>query len=307
MKNECNIIRDILPLYVENMASPDTIEFVENHLKTCAECRKEYDQLKKPDMNFVQRDTSLLMSLKRKMRMRKIQTIVFTAIFVMVLLVTAFAFASAPEYFPYSDDLLSTAKNSDNSITITFDEKVRNYKVTHYNASLDSMDKKARSRYSVEAWTSYWDRMFPSRGVQTTIIKPEKDVPFTVYYVSNSNELDVVVFGPPLSVNGGQLTLPRLALVYYLKLALVCFIVLLMTWFIFRRKTNIQIWIERILLYPLSYVIAHVAVMGPTTISYSMQRDLTLIFLLSILIYCCLLLAHNIYRLRAEIKSIHTK
>ena len=28
MKNECSIIRDILPLYVENMVSEDTSEFV---------------------------------------------------------------------------------------------------------------------------------------------------------------------------------------------------------------------------------------------------------------------------------------
>ena len=28
MKNECSIIRDILPLYVENIVSEDTSEFV---------------------------------------------------------------------------------------------------------------------------------------------------------------------------------------------------------------------------------------------------------------------------------------
>ena len=33
MKNECSIIRDILPLYVENMVSEDTSEFVKEHLE----------------------------------------------------------------------------------------------------------------------------------------------------------------------------------------------------------------------------------------------------------------------------------
>lgn len=33
MKNECSIIRDILPLYVENMVSEDTAEFVKGHLE----------------------------------------------------------------------------------------------------------------------------------------------------------------------------------------------------------------------------------------------------------------------------------
>ena len=29
MKNECNIIKDILPLYAEKMVSEDTVDFIE--------------------------------------------------------------------------------------------------------------------------------------------------------------------------------------------------------------------------------------------------------------------------------------
>lgn len=47
MKNECNIIRDILPLYVEDMVSADTSAFVEEHLEKCAECRAELEDMKK--------------------------------------------------------------------------------------------------------------------------------------------------------------------------------------------------------------------------------------------------------------------
>ena len=46
MKNECNIIRDILPLYIEDMVSADTAAFVEEHLETCAECRANLENLK---------------------------------------------------------------------------------------------------------------------------------------------------------------------------------------------------------------------------------------------------------------------
>lgn len=37
--NECNIIRDLLPLYAENLTSPDSGEFIEKHLASCAQCR----------------------------------------------------------------------------------------------------------------------------------------------------------------------------------------------------------------------------------------------------------------------------
>ena len=46
MKNECSIIRDILPLYVENMVSEDTAEFVKEHLESCPVCRAELEKLR---------------------------------------------------------------------------------------------------------------------------------------------------------------------------------------------------------------------------------------------------------------------
>ncbi len=41
MRNKCNIVKDLLPLYVESMVSADTKAFVAEHLNECAECRAE--------------------------------------------------------------------------------------------------------------------------------------------------------------------------------------------------------------------------------------------------------------------------
>lgn len=41
MKNECSIVRDILPLYIENMVSVETGEFVKEHINNCPECDSE--------------------------------------------------------------------------------------------------------------------------------------------------------------------------------------------------------------------------------------------------------------------------
>lgn len=46
MKNECSIVRDILPLYLENMVSDETGTFVNEHLKGCPECTAELEALK---------------------------------------------------------------------------------------------------------------------------------------------------------------------------------------------------------------------------------------------------------------------
>lgn len=34
-KTNCNLIKDILPLYVDNIVSEDTKELLEAHLETC--------------------------------------------------------------------------------------------------------------------------------------------------------------------------------------------------------------------------------------------------------------------------------
>lgn len=49
MRNECNIIRDILPLYIDEIVSEDTVSFVEEHLEKCAACRAELENMKAPN------------------------------------------------------------------------------------------------------------------------------------------------------------------------------------------------------------------------------------------------------------------
>lgn len=46
MKTECSVVRDLLPLYVEDMVNPETAEYVKSHLAECAECQAELENLK---------------------------------------------------------------------------------------------------------------------------------------------------------------------------------------------------------------------------------------------------------------------
>lgn len=46
MKNECSIVRDVLPLYLENMVSGETACFVKEHLESCPACAAELEAMK---------------------------------------------------------------------------------------------------------------------------------------------------------------------------------------------------------------------------------------------------------------------
>ena len=43
---ECAIVKDLLPLYIEDMVSEETKIFINEHLKECEDCRNELDILK---------------------------------------------------------------------------------------------------------------------------------------------------------------------------------------------------------------------------------------------------------------------
>ena len=46
MKNNCEIIRDLLPLYCDNVCSEASKKLVEEHIDECAECRNEALKIK---------------------------------------------------------------------------------------------------------------------------------------------------------------------------------------------------------------------------------------------------------------------
>ena len=46
MNITCNIIKDLLPLYAEDMVSEDSKALVDDHLCSCDSCTKELAELK---------------------------------------------------------------------------------------------------------------------------------------------------------------------------------------------------------------------------------------------------------------------
>lgn len=293
MKHECSIVQDLLPLYAEGMVQKDTGEFIKDHLEKCESCRKALTRLEAPpDVKAPDLEAPLL-HLRRKLMAKKIQTIVLTALLVSALLVSAFAFLDAPEFFPYSPELMTIGENPDQSLSITFDPAVTDYRC----------DSPSPGCYTIEAWTSQWDKWFTAPKVQTLTIPSHENL--QVSYVSNNGKEDVCIYGQIPSEVSGMMTLPRLTLGYYAGLALISLLPLAILWAVLRRRPGARIWAERIMLYPVSYLLGHFMVLGCSTVSYSMTRDFCLILFISILVYPGLLLLHSLYYRKKELKALN--
>ena len=71
-KISCNTIRDILPLYVDEVVSEDTRTMVVEHLGQCAECRKQYENMKTKVVVPVEDDIKPLKRFKTAWKKKKI-------------------------------------------------------------------------------------------------------------------------------------------------------------------------------------------------------------------------------------------
>ena len=92
MKNECSFVRDVLPLYFENMVSEDTAEFVKEHLENCPACAAELESMKVLKTLEITADTQandekMLMAFAEKWnRKKRVVISAFVAVVVIAVL-----------------------------------------------------------------------------------------------------------------------------------------------------------------------------------------------------------------------------
>lgn len=90
MKIDCDIIKDLLPLYAEGLASEKSKIAVEEHLKECEECRKVYREMSepKPEVHY---DREPAKSFQRYMKRNKRNWMFKTAIITAAVVLLAVA------------------------------------------------------------------------------------------------------------------------------------------------------------------------------------------------------------------------
>lgn len=84
--NECNIVKDLMPLYEENLLSEDSLEFIRRHAANCPQCRKvlQQDQLL-PNIQS-QNPVSEKKIIKKVLRRDRLKTMFKTLAAVMLVL-----------------------------------------------------------------------------------------------------------------------------------------------------------------------------------------------------------------------------
>ena len=290
MSNKCNLIRDILPLYVEDMVSMDTREFVSEHLEHCEECRTELEHMGKPADFIPDAEIVPLKKIKKELFRKRLQTVFFTAVLACAILTVVFGILTSPKFFPYSEDLFNVVDGSDGSITIAFDNKVTGY------SCMEEWDNKTETEiYHINAWTTAWDVYTSHRGKQNMVISSDKGTKIQIFYAQNDGSEDVLIYGLDENTEENGVTLPRLILMPYFLLAVLALVIMAIMRLILRNRPAVIVWLDRMILFPISCIAAHLCTKGISFTTYTSQRDFCIIILAAMLFYFVMLSGKTLY------------
>lgn len=101
-KVNCNVIKDILPLYVDDVVSDDTRKLVSAHMESCHECQKKHESLCSKVMIPVENNAKPLKKIKQAWNRKKIMLVSTTLIVAIIIMCSALL---AVEHFVYQEKI----------------------------------------------------------------------------------------------------------------------------------------------------------------------------------------------------------
>lgn len=238
MKISCNIIRDILPLYAEDMVSMDTKELVEEHLGKCESCSMELKLLRRENAVPCEMDLHGIDAVKKGIRTRRILTGLLVFLLTAAIALGLFAFLTRPIYLTAEEAEVKIVEEGDRlyyefgdavdcfSISVTYDGdggdiSQGDISITAYrriwNVNYGSMNN---YRFNREVADFRW-------GVSSSVRR-------ICYSNTETGEENILLWGEPLQDH--VIELPRLVLNYYVLIALGLAVIFFVIALILKRK-----------------------------------------------------------------------
>ena len=137
MNITCNIIKDLLPLYAEDMVSQDSKALVDDHLCGCDSCRKELEALKEAPKVPVEVETTSLKRVEDTIRKRKMLTAATAMLTLVAVLVTGFIFLLTPVYLTAQQAIEGAELREDGALAIDYTSGIMGFGSTEIGSEDD--------------------------------------------------------------------------------------------------------------------------------------------------------------------------
>ena len=301
MKLPCSVTRDLLPLYAENMVERETGELIEQHLTDCPACREKLSGLKTETRDPIE-TAKPLQTLKKEIRKRRRYAAAIAALCVFVAVFTLFCHENEMRLVPWEEGLIEVKGIETRPVGDVYGKDVEPQGTavdvlvlltdSIINGTNETMFKDDDGTVTVilQGWTSHSRSRTREYNEMTLCPVPDR----LIYETGGRQEL---LWGKPLS--GGVETLPRLALGYYLILAVCLAAGSGAAWFFLRKRFSGRI-VRQVFFAPLSYIAAHLLIKGFSSASFFMERDLFRILLTAAALYALFTLAWQVFLRRRK-------
>ncbi len=313
---DCGIVKDLLPLVAEHMASEESTAFVKEHLETCADCRAAFDAMQAP----VEAEPAAPLKTVRKAVKRRgllIAGLIACLVAALVIgcaarLLKPFAINSKEEAFEsvryvgairydvQGNDIYmknievdpETGKAyliTDDGERILLDESFISDSagrlVLVRNPAYEVVVTVNKGEVSVSVYTTLWrEWLFGGQGAPNQSVIPLDGVDAVFFEPYDNTEREALYLREGYTPEAG-FALPRLVMNYYFLMALAGTAILALVWFVLRltKKEKARRVFGVLLLIAGSFVLAFLAAGFPAT-TIAPARELAFVLVIALLL-----------------------
>lgn len=315
MKIPCSVVRDLLPLYAEEMTEEETRTLVDEHLEECSECSQRLEEIKAtaavPAENTAVDTAKPLLALKKTINKRRRITAAIAALCVFILLFSAFHRINEWHQVPWEEGLIQVIgiekmadvekrnnpfpeeeeairlPDESMGLTLQFDSKISGIHST--------MEKNENGTTEIiQGWSSNPNKKLTGDYSECSI----NPVPDRLLYDTGSGQ--ILLWGEPMDES--LVVMPRLALASYAILACCLASLSALLWFLFRNRQCASI-LRQVFFAPVSYLAGHLLIKGFHTRTFFLEDDLGCILLVGAAVYALLTLGWTAWQQRKRDKG----
>lgn len=286
-KINCEIIEDMLPLYVEHLASKPTEEMVETHLSTCESCQKKLKQLQTDITIPMETESEPMKGIQRKMKKRNAIIAVISGLVALVLTILVGVHLGSPILIDNYEDAVTVETDGNGIVSLILSDKVAGY-------NLEGWSDEEVGIYSLSCWDTKWNQLF-AKEKECTISLADKDISQLYYYSPQTYDADgdILIYDTgEEAFSGGCLTIPSGVLYVYMVLCVILLLIGIVVSFVLRKKDT-KFISQKITLFPASYVISSLLILAGKGDIYNTTYYFSGILFMTIVLYLLLLYVLN--------------
>lgn len=174
-KKRCEMTKDLLPLYADEICGEASREFVEEHLRECGDCRQELaDYRYNTGLPEQGEEKEVFTSFSKKMKKRNLVKVILSVVLCLAVIASAAYVLFVPEYVvSYSEGLMEAKIPVDEGVDVYVN--LDNYKMVH---SYDLRDDEGYTDIYLTVMETNFTRLFKDR-----------DKSDNFWRIGNSNQL----------------------------------------------------------------------------------------------------------------------